>query len=217
MAAKKFGGAQRGTAFALQAQEQQRAVAASDRRPVVEHGAGVAWPATGRASISLMRSPSCMNQVGRRGLSARTSRSSLGRGFAPVDRAFLAPQLLRIGHAGLGLDGERWRGIGVERLEQQGARRAGSVHRAIPPQWRAGLSARFCMSRVGPVSSPATIRMIVTPVSISPARMARSIGAAPRQRGNSEAWTLKQPSRGAAEQPLAAGSARRRRRPRRRA
>ncbi len=35
--------------------------------------------------------------------------------------------------------------------------------------------------------------MIDTPVDASPARMARWIGAAPRQRGSSEAWTLTQP------------------------
>ena len=33
--------------------------------------------------------------------------------------------------------------------------------------------------------------MIDTPVSLSPAMIARSIGAAPRQRGSSEGWTLK--------------------------
>ena len=37
------------------------------------------------------------------------------------------------------------------------------------------------------------------PVSLSPASMARWIGAAPRQRGNSEAWPFKQPSRGIAK------------------
>ena len=39
--------------------------------------------------------------------------------------------------------------------------------------------------------------MIVTPVSASPASSARWIGAAPRQRGSSEACTLRQPRRGA--------------------
>jgi hypothetical protein len=38
--------------------------------------------------------------------------------------------------------------------------------------------------------------MIVTPVAPSPASSARSIGAAPRQRGRSDAWTLMQPWRG---------------------
>ena len=42
------------------------------------------------------------------------------------------------------------------------------------------------------------MRMMVTPVSSSPAMIARWIGAAPRQRGSSEAWALMQPIRGAA-------------------
>jgi hypothetical protein len=37
--------------------------------------------------------------------------------------------------------------------------------------------------------------MIVTPVSVSPARMAAATGEAPRQRGSSEAWTFTQPWR----------------------
>ena len=41
------------------------------------------------------------------------------------------------------------------------------------------------------------MRITCTPVTASPAMIARWIGAAPRQRGNNEAWTLKQPSRGA--------------------
>jgi hypothetical protein len=45
----------------------------------------------------------------------------------------------------------------------------------------------------GPVSSPSSIRITMTPVSASPAMMARWIGAAPRQRGNSEACRLRQP------------------------
>ena len=39
--------------------------------------------------------------------------------------------------------------------------------------------------------------MMPTPVSASPARIARWTGAAPRQRGSSEPWTLRQPCRGA--------------------
>jgi len=38
--------------------------------------------------------------------------------------------------------------------------------------------------------------MMVMPVTSSPASMARWIGAAPRQRGRSDAWTLRQPWRG---------------------
>ena len=46
------------------------------------------------------------------------------------------------------------------------------------------------------------MRMMVTPVSASPARMARWIGAAPRQRGSSEPWMLMQPSTGRVEERL---------------
>ena len=53
-------------------------------------------------------------------------------------------------------------------------------------------------SNMGPVSRPASICMIVMPVVVSPARMARWIGAAPRQRGSSDAWMFQQPSRGTA-------------------
>jgi hypothetical protein len=42
-------------------------------------------------------------------------------------------------------------------------------------------------SMTGPVSSPASICMMLIPVSRSPASRARWIGAAPRQRGSSEA------------------------------
>ena len=50
----------------------------------------------------------------------------------------------------------------------------------------------------GPVSSPASIAMIEMPLSASPAMIARWIGAAPRQRGSSEAWMLRHPRAGAA-------------------
>ncbi len=49
----------------------------------------------------------------------------------------------------------------------------------------------------GPSSRPSLIRMTWTPVTASPAMIARWIGAAPRQRGSSEACRLKQPRRGA--------------------
>ena len=51
------------------------------------------------------------------------------------------------------------------------------------------------MARIGPVSSDGSIWMTVTPVSESPASRARWIGAAPRQRGSSEACRLMQPRR----------------------
>jgi len=45
-------------------------------------------------------------------------------------------------------------------------------------------------AQTGPLSSPSVTRIIDTPVSASPAMMARSIGAAPRQRGSSDGCTL---------------------------
>ena len=51
------------------------------------------------------------------------------------------------------------------------------------------------------MSSPASICIRVTPVSTSPASIARWIGAAPRQRGSSEAWMLRQPRRRQRQQP----------------
>jgi len=50
---------------------------------------------------------------------------------------------------------------------------------------------------MSPVSSPSSIFITVAPDSSSPAMIARLIGAAPRQRGSSDACRLKQPSRGA--------------------
>ena len=45
-------------------------------------------------------------------------------------------------------------------------------------------------AHTGPLSSPAVTRMIDTPVRSSPAMIARSIGAAPRQRGSSDGCTF---------------------------
>jgi hypothetical protein len=56
-------------------------------------------------------------------------------------------------------------------------------------------------SSMSPVSSPASICMMVMPVLASPASMARWMGAAPRQRGSSEPWMFRQPS-GGVQHPL---------------
>ena len=58
------------------------------------------------------------------------------------------------------------------------ARRSVSV--AVVSSARIGVRAS---ATIGPVSSPSSIFMSVTPVSASPASIARAIGAAPRQRG----------------------------------
>ena len=50
-----------------------------------------------------------------------------------------------------------------------------------------GVIAQDFLSNMAPVSRPASICMMVIPVSLPPARIARWMGAAPRQRGNNEA------------------------------
>jgi hypothetical protein len=57
--------------------------------------------------------------------------------------------------------------------------------------------ARRSAIATSPVSRPISIFITITPLSASPAMIARLIGAAPRQRGSSEACRLKQPSGGA--------------------
>ena len=75
---------------------------------------------------------------------------------------------------------------------------------------RIGSSSWF---RIGPVSSPSSIRITVTPVRISPAAIARWTGVAPRHRGSREKWRLIGAERREAER-LATQDAGRRRRPR---
>ena len=50
----------------------------------------------------------------------------------------------------------------------------------------------------GPVSRPASMRMIATPVRLSPRMIDHWIGAAPRSRGSSDACTFQGPSAGMA-------------------
>ena len=55
---------------------------------------------------------------------------------------------------------------------------------------RRARSARARRARPGPSRGRRSRRITHTPVSASPAMIARSIGAAPRQRGSSDGWTL---------------------------
>ena len=48
------------------------------------------------------------------------------------------------------------------------------------------------MAPTGPASSSSTRRITETALSSSPAMIARSIGAAPRQRGSRDGWTFSQ-------------------------
>ena len=92
-----------------------------------------------------------------------------------------------------GTGGERARCEARERLERAARRRAArGAARARPPS-PPGRSASARASSSGPVSRPSSISMVVTPVSVSPFAIAHWIGAAPRSRGRSEAWTLTVP------------------------
>ena len=79
--------------------------------------------------------------------------------------------------------------------------RSSSIGLAIPNSILEGfgLSALEAQSfgiPVGPVSSPASIFMTVTPVSVSPLAIAHWIGAAPRYFGRSDVWTFRHPNFG---------------------
>ena len=128
----------------------------------------------------------------------------LRRRPAPVERAFLLAELVGVGDAFLGLR---------RRIDRAGASaRRASTRSGVAPS----SASRSCTvsavsaaeigvrsaSSIGPVSRPSSMRMVVTPVSASPARIARWIGAAPRQRGSSEPWMLMQPSTGASRNAL---------------
>ena len=76
---------------------------------------------------------------------------------------------------------------------RRGDSTATSAERAkIGPASSVGPIAKASCAAIGPASSALTVSWIVTPVVSSPARIARSTGAAPRQRGSSDGWTLSQ-------------------------
>ena len=164
-------------------------------------GAAPGRPARDRGSEQLdALAPALEPHAGRRVERAHRALERRGR-MPPVEPPFLAPQLFRIGRACLPA-------AAAARAARPRARRAPpapGARRARPVvSWSAAAVVRGAdrhaspPAAIGPVSSPSSICMMVTPVSASPASSARSIGAAPRQRGSSEAWTLRQPRRGAA-------------------
>ena len=129
----------------------------------------------------------------------RAQRADLALDFRmrprPVDLGVLLADLARIAGAGFGL---RHRAARARRRCRRArarwrARRARRACRAGIARRRPRAIASGCRESSGPVSSPASICMIVIPVSRSPASSARWIGAAPRQRGSSEAWMLSAP------------------------
>ena len=96
-----------------------------------------------------------------------------------------------------------------QRLDQQLGARARPASPTASRWCRRRRSRAPAPRATGPVSSPASMRMIDTPVSRSPRMIAHWIGAAPRSLGSSEACTLNGPS-AADPAASAAGSARRR-------
>ena len=99
------------------------------------------------------------------------------------------------------------------------APRSASARRAPPAASAARRTSRrrdrrLALRTIGPASSAGTIRMIVTPVSLSPCRIAAWIGAAPRSAGSSDAWMFSVPSARQVDHVASAGCARTRRRSR---
>ena len=136
------------------------------------------------------------------GSNARTLRSSASAGCVPVEPRFGLVDLVRVGR-------RRLRAAAAARAHRRraaGARPSASASRAERGEAIVQLAAGFVARRsacavrssIGPVSRPASICIRSTPVSVSPAWIARWIGAAPRQRGSSEACTFQQPRRGMA-------------------
>ena len=106
----------------------------------------------------------------------------------PIDAGFLLLDLIGIGYPGRRLRRERERAA-LERAEARTIRSAptGASRSCRSPAVASGpIGTRSAMA-IGPVSSPASIFITITPVSVSPAITARLIGAAPRQRGKIEA------------------------------
>ena len=95
-------------------------------------------------------------------------------------------------------------GCGVNDGARQHAGRAAAPRprptraKTRPRRRRAPIGNASCAA-IGPASSASTVSWIVTPVSSSPARIARSTGAAPRQRGSSDGWTLSQSARSSSD------------------
>ncbi len=58
------------------------------------------------------------------------------------------------------------------------------------PAVRSGVMGRVDVPRMRPASMRSAMVMTEFPVVVSPASMARTMGAAPRQRGRREAWRL---------------------------
>ena len=172
-------------------------------------------PAVDRLGCEHLQPLGCRNlglapAAGRR--VARAGGARLGRRRASSRAALGLVELGGVDDALLGLRHGGQHAVG-ERGDASTISRAASAARRVVQLagGRRGADRERLSEQTGPVSRPSSIRKMLMPVSASPARMARWIGAAPRQRGSSEACRLRQPSRGARRGPAAAAAARRRR------
>ncbi len=77
-------------------------------------------------------------------------------------------------------------------FESKSAPEAANCRLNSPLVISSGISTLFCKI-MSPVSQPSAIYIVVTPVTSSPAIIARSIGAAPLYFGSKDAWTLIHP------------------------
>ena len=200
---RKAAASMRAAARPLQPRRAQRAVAAGDRQALVEHRARAA-PLPSRLDVGRQHADALA-------AAARTRRRATGRRRAPGARARTAGRRQssrassRRSFGGVG-DARRPAAAAAP-ARRAPARRAPRRSACAPSAAsvvgqaaggrRPARSASPRAAASGRCRAPASICMMVTPVSRSPARIARWIGAAPRQRGSSEAWTLRQPRRGA--------------------
>jgi hypothetical protein len=149
---------------------------------------------SGRARQILSATPSMRVRTPGVGLKARTCRSiscaSLPQSISASLVSMRAAYVASASFCG------RAAGASARARSSNSAPSAASLSWSAPAVSSADIGSGAC-NRIGPVSRDSSICMIVAPVTVSPASRARWMGAAPRQRGNSEAWTLIAP-RGAA-------------------
>ena len=176
---------------------------AAPARTTVPGGGGSGWSGSGSVITSARRirngsSPTKVKAAGQ-GSNARTRRS---RSRASPDQSRRA-SALRMRGARVAADSS-W-GRGAIRPVARPAIASPSASAPMPasrsvrvPAVSSGRIGHARARRMSPVSIPSSIRMIVAPVSESPASSACCTGAAPRHRGSSDAWTLMHPEGGMA-------------------
>src|SRR5579862_9463312 len=155
-----------------------------ERRPSGWTTSGTNLPSSTRAShtvtvrpSSSARAPMCGDSARTRRAASKGSERSSRRSEAAIFSAYVAPSS----------DCGSKRGAGSTSSRSRAATSAARAYTA--PALSSSIGNDSCAA-MGPASSCSAVRWIVTPVCSSPARIARSTGAAPRQRGSSDGWTL---------------------------